>query len=489
MQQDGFMKIYSRLAFGIVFLGALALLDTMFTGPLAFVTGWSDVTLGQWIAAAFSFALTLLVTRVVKREIIHGWLERRSGKEVPKLIGDMLGGLVLFIGICLILALVFKRDITALVATGGASAMIVGIAVRDIIMALFTGILLNVEKPFKVGDMIRINDKILGKVERITWRTTVLQTRQNDIIFVPNISLANAVILNQSMPDPRSKRAVEVLIDYDTSVESVERILYAAVLGATGFKQVAAPAVFARRLERDGVVYEVSFTIADYNEDKKSEHAVIKSILKCMRDAEITVSFPKSEVIHSQQRVHIANRSLDVFRLVQQCRIFRGLPDEICHRLSKVLVERHFAAGATIVQAGERRHAMFIVGEGMAKRTLSNRDGSRLVQERFIATEFFGRSSLFACQSQAATVLAETAVLAYELDRQALAQLFAETPELIDTLAKSLSYLSWRETNPDSIGVEPSAEVIGRLFNLYRGQIESNYVERPTPAVALLNAA
>ncbi|MBS4097072.1 MAG: mechanosensitive ion channel family protein [Sulfuricella sp.] len=483
------MKIYSRLAIGIVVLGALALMDTLFTGPLAFVTGWSDVTLGQWIAAAFAFALTLLITRVVKREIIHGWLERRSGKQVPQLIGSIISGLVMFIGICLILALVFKRDITALVATGGASAMIIGIAVRDIILALFTGILLNVERPFKVGDMIKINDKIVGKVERITWRTTVVQTRANDIIYVPNLSLANAVILNQAQPDSRSKRAVEVLIDYDTSVESAERILYAAVLGATGFKQVAAPSVFARRMERDGVVYEVAFTIADYMEDKKSEHAVIKSILKCMRDAEITVSFPKSEVIHSERRVHIANRSLDVFRLVQQCRLFRNLPDEATHRISKVVVERHFAAGATIVQASERRHAIFIIGEGMAKRTLSNRDGSRLVQERFIATEFFGRSSLFACQPQAANVLAETAVLAYELDRAALEKLFEETPELINTLAKALSYLSWNEAHAGDVGVEPPPEAIGRLFNLYRGQIEANYAERLTPAVALLNAA
>lgn len=103
--------------------------------------------------------------------------------------------------------------------------------------------------------------------------------------FILNISLANAVILNQSLPDARSKRAVEVLIDYDTSVESVERILYAAALGAAGFKQIGSPSVLARKMERDGVLYEVAFTIADYADGKKAEHAVIKSILKCMRDA------------------------------------------------------------------------------------------------------------------------------------------------------------------------------------------------------------
>lgn len=481
MSQDGLMKIYGRLAIIVVVLGVFAFMDKLFTGPLAFVSGLSDATLGQWVAAAFAFALTVLAARVAKREIIHGWLERRSGKDIPQLIGDLTGGLVLFIGICAIFALVFKKDITALVATGGASLMIVGIALRDILLALFTGVLLNVEKPFVVGDMVRINDKWQGKIERITWRTTVIQTSLNETVFIPNLSLSNAVIVNMVLPDARSKREIQVVIDYDTSVESAERILYAAALGAPGVKHIGSPTVFARKMERDGVLYEVAFVITRYDDRKQAEHAVIKSILERMRDAGITVSFPKSEVIHSRQRVSIANRSLDVFNLVQQCKLFRGLADDVCHRISDAVAERHFAAGAPIVQAGERRHALFIVGEGMAKRTLSDREGSTVVSERFIATEFFGRRSLFACQPQAATVLAETAVLAYELDRRALARLFAETPDLIQTLAQALGQLSWRESNPSEI--EPQPAVINRLINLHRGQIEANYAEHERVAL------
>ena len=484
MSQDGLMKIYGRLAIIVVVLGMVAFLDKLFTGPLAFVSGLSDATLGQWVTAAFAFALTVLAARIVKREIIHGWLKRRSGKDIPQLIGDLTGGLVLFIGICAIFALVFKKDITALVATGGASLMIVGIALRDILLALFTGVLLNVEKPFMVGDTVRISDKWLGKIERITWRTTVIQTQANETVFIPNLSLSNAVIVNMLLPDARSKRYVEVVIDYDTSVESAERILYAAVLGAPGVKHVGAPTVFARKMERDGVLYEIAFTITHYDDRKLAEHAVIKSVLQRMRDAEITVSFPKSEVIHSRQRVSIANRSLDVFNLVQQCKLFRGLADDVCHRISDAVVERHFVAGAPIVHAGERRHALFIIGEGMAKRTLSDREGAKVVSERFIATEFFGRRGLFACQPQAATVLAETAVLVYELDRRALARLFEETPDLIQTLAQALAHLNWRETNAGNPDSEPLPAVIERLVNLYRGQIESNYGDRLAVALA-----
>src|SRR6185436_19156713 len=101
--------------------------------------------------------------------------------------------------------------------------------------------------------------------------------------------------------------------------------------GAHGVKHVAPPTVFARKLEKDGVLYEVTFTISEYADRKKAEHAVIRSILQCMRDAGIGVSFPKTEMIQTPARVKIANRSLDLFYLVQQVRLFRGLPDDLCH--------------------------------------------------------------------------------------------------------------------------------------------------------------
>ncbi|WP_163484839.1 hypothetical protein, partial [Escherichia coli] len=73
------------------------------------------------------------------------------------------------------------------------------------------------------------------------------------------------------------------------------------------------PAVNARRMERDGVVYEVAFTIANVADGKAAEHAMIKSILERMRDAGINVTFPKTEMIHTERRAAIANRSLDTY--------------------------------------------------------------------------------------------------------------------------------------------------------------------------------
>jgi small-conductance mechanosensitive channel/CRP-like cAMP-binding protein len=469
-----FFKFYGRLLIATTLFGVVLALDNLFTGPLAFVSGIPAASLKQYELAAFLFALTLLAARFSRRDIVHGMLERRSGGEVPKLIGDLTSTAILFTGICVITAFVFKKDITALLATGGAGLMILGIALRDLLLAAFTGVLLNIEKPFRAGDLIKVNDKYTGVVEQITWRTTILQTA-NGRLNIPNLVLANAIITNFALPDKRSKRRIEVAIDYDTSVESAERILYAAVLGAVDIKLAKTPSVFARRMERDGVIYVVSFTITNYMDDDASEHAVIKSILQCMRNAGVTVSFPKSEVIHSERRVHIADRSLDIFYLVQQCRLFSGLSDEICHRIADLLIEHHFPKGAAIVRAGESRFSLFIIGEGMTKRIQTNLDGSRLIEQRFIATEAFGRKALFSCQPQASTVVTESNALIYELSNAALTILLQETPSLLNEFSSSLAHLSWLDSHRGQADLKPDPVAIERLHNIFRGQIEACY--------------
>lgn len=77
-------------------------------------------------------------------------------------------------------------------------------------------------------------------------------------------------------------------------------ILYAATLAAAGVTHVSPPSVFARKLTPDGVLYEVSFTIGNYGDGKKAEHAVIKSILQCMRDADTAISFPRAARLPSR---------------------------------------------------------------------------------------------------------------------------------------------------------------------------------------------
>ena len=108
-----FWPTYGRTSVVAVVLGFMLLLDDVFTGPLAFISGTSQPVLEQYVAAAFCLVVTILVSRYIRVDILNGVIPRRSGNQVPQLVTDLTGVLVLFIGICFIFAVVFKKGLSA----------------------------------------------------------------------------------------------------------------------------------------------------------------------------------------------------------------------------------------------------------------------------------------------------------------------------------------------------------------------------------------
>jgi small-conductance mechanosensitive channel len=462
-------KGYRFLAILTITLGILSLMRDSFIGPIALVTGFSDGLVWQWVAGAFSASLTFLVARIFNQEFIHGYIERAWNVKVPNLIGDIFSGIVIFIGGCLILSLVFKQNISALIVTGAGSAAILGFALKDFAVALATGIMLNFEDTFKVGDKVKIGEYV-GRVHQITWRNTILLTDSLEAIYIPNVRISNAVVINLDLPNANTKQSLSFTIDYDVSIESAERILYAATLGAVGVKFVSPPYVYARELTGVGVKYEIQYVITDYRDRKSAEHAIIKSVLECMRVANITISSGAA----IEDRVKIANRSLDLYHLVQQVKLFHQCSKEVWVSIGNELEPRRFKPGDIIVHAGQRKEAIFIVAEGMASRMMVDKNNS-LVKQRFIATEFFGRQALFALMPHVATVTAEADALIYELSKESLQKLLKLHPELMETFALTLAELSLEEERTVMSDRVVRSEEISHIKNIYIGQLEANY--------------
>ena len=475
LNQTSILKAYGKLGVVTALFGILLWLDDLFARPIAFVLDISSSSLVEWEAALFLVCLSLLVAKVIKREVYQGFVLDKKGTPVPPLVEQLTTSAIVFIGFLLILAFVFKRDITAFLTTGGIGLMVIALALRDMLLGAFTGVLLNLERPFKPGDMVRLLDKFQGRIVKITWRTVVINNVAGETIVVPNVLLANAVIVNLDGEQGLAKSDIQVLIDYDTSIESAERILYASVLRADDVALRTAPMISARKLEKEGILYEVSFTVNSIAQVKRAEHAIIKSILNGMRDAGIGIAIPKTGMIHLKNTPVIADRSLDSFYLVQQCRIFSYLPEQFCKRIAEMLIPRHVARGETIVEMNQMKQSLFLVGEGMVKRMITNQDGSGIIQQNLISTEFFGRRALFYGQSQAATVSAETNVLIYELTHKALSSLMLESTDNIMIFSRALATWRWHVESPNTSEIEPDEEALAYLINVERGKIEAFY--------------
>ncbi|MDO6686079.1 MULTISPECIES: ABC transporter substrate-binding protein [unclassified Agarivorans] len=147
-----------------------------------------------WLLFASTLALLVDV-------LLWDPIERRSGRQVPKIMRHFTRGITYIGAVFAILSFVYQRELTSLLATSGLVAMILGLALQSNLVNIFSGIAISLEKPFKLGDWISLGSSggpIVGEVIDMNWRTTKVKTADNTLYSIPNNTLANANLNNVS---------------------------------------------------------------------------------------------------------------------------------------------------------------------------------------------------------------------------------------------------------------------------------------------------
>ena len=464
----------------LVFL-VLVLFPGVVSRPLAFLSGVDVADFVRLELAGLVFTATLIAARYVRLDFVHGILERRAGKTLPQLIGQLSSFVVLLVGFLCVMTGVYGQNVTAILATGGLGLAVIGIALQPVILSIFTGMALNVDKSFDVGDRVRIGG-ITGRVMQVTWRSIILQSSES-LISIPNVTLGTVNITNLDKPDRREQHSLEIRLDYDVTVDSAERILLAAVLDAERISLVGPPTVHAVRMEPDGVVYEIDYVIVDNALGKDSEHAVIRSVLSRLREANLTISYPKREMFQSEQRVRMADRAFDRFVLVRECLLFRSLPDSVLHAIANALIRRLLAPGEMLVSAGDDRPSLFIVGEGMISRRHPRLDKPGFAEERLVTTQYFGQDSLIAGVSQRVDAVAVTAALVFELSHDAYQAIAERNQDHLAELVEGLSRVAATGRSDLEVDIDMTSVAVRREPAFYRGQlVQSLKGDGRTPA-------
>ncbi len=103
-------------------------------------------------------------------------------------------------------------EITALLAFGGVGGLAVGFAAQDLLSNFFGGLMIYLDRPFKIGDWIRSPDRnIEGTVESIGWRLTVVRTFDKRPLYVPNSVFTTLALENPSrMSNRRIKETIGI---------------------------------------------------------------------------------------------------------------------------------------------------------------------------------------------------------------------------------------------------------------------------------------
>ncbi len=191
-------------------------------------------------------------------------------------------------------------DVTALVAGLGIAGIAIGFAARDTLENLIAGVTLLLDRPFRVGDYVDL-DETFGSIEEITLRTTRLRTLENKMAVLPNSHVISNKIVNHSMLG-MLRVSIPFGIAYKESADEARRVVLALVHDDDRLHPDAVPSVVVTELADSSVNMELRLFLKDASAELPAEFDYRERVLKALKDADIEIPFP-----HLQLHIDGAN--------------------------------------------------------------------------------------------------------------------------------------------------------------------------------------
>jgi small-conductance mechanosensitive channel len=233
-----------------------------------------------------------LVLRLLGLYLFDIHLYAQKGVRMPPLLTTVTMAVIYLVtGLITLRFMVPNLDVTPLVATSAVTSLVLGLALQPILSNFFAGLVLSVERPFRINDWIRVGEQE-GRVVAITWRTTHLRTRDNDNLVIPNGKLADERVLNYYYPHPAHMERIKVGADYKTPPYRVRRALLEAMAGVPGALDKPSPDVYVLSFDENAILYELRVWTDDVAQAPRIASEIRARIWEEFKKAGITVPHP-----------------------------------------------------------------------------------------------------------------------------------------------------------------------------------------------------
>jgi small-conductance mechanosensitive channel len=181
------------------------------------------------VGSKLILALTIVVVFYFPSKVLVLFL-RRVGRRNPDMEHVTQPSILVIRALFAILAIIIILEnlgisLTAVWTTLGVGSIAVALALQETLSNLFAGFYLLADRPVSPGDYIKLDSGQEGYVVRIGWRSTTMRTQSNNIVFVPNSTMAKAVIINYSLPELRVSVSIPVHVSYGSDPSLVEKVL------------------------------------------------------------------------------------------------------------------------------------------------------------------------------------------------------------------------------------------------------------------------
>lgn len=344
-------------------------------------------------------------------------------------------------------------NVTSIVATSAVATAVIGLSLQSTLGSVIGGLTLQLDNSINEGDWIELENRVQGKVRKIRWRYTVIETRDWDTLLVPNAQLLNQSIklLGKIEGRPLQHRMwVHFNVDFRTPPSEVIRVVDEALAAApiAGVSNDPKPNTVCLDLARDHRdsfgYYATRYWLTDLQRDDPTSSAVRERIYTALQRAQIPLALPAATLFveketNARDRRKQKESQRRIISGLRSVSLFKSLSEEEVEGLARSVKVAPFVAGEVVTRQGAAANWLYVLVRGQVEVRVAVDGGESKRVNTLSAPDFFGEMAVMAGSPREATVVALNDVRCLRVDQAAFRHLLAQRPEIAREVAEALA--------------------------------------------------
>jgi MscS family membrane protein len=242
-------------------------------------------------------------------ELLKWYVDGRAGGSDANLSRQMLPlveklTMLFLMGAGLIIVLKhFNYDIFSLVTALGIGSLAIGMAAKDTLAHMISGFTLMLDRPFDIGDRIKLTNGQIGDVIEIGLRSTKIQGLDTTVMIIPNSDLCNSTVINLVRPTAVIQGRISIGVGYGSDVDQVKQLLLKLADSNQDVVKTPAPEILFTSFGDSALNMLFIFWVNEPGCLGQVTDQLNCSILRCFRENNIEIPYPTRTVIMEKEQL------------------------------------------------------------------------------------------------------------------------------------------------------------------------------------------
>ncbi len=432
------------------------------------------VNLIKIIKIILLLAIVIACVRVVVNLIFGTALRNSAQNEIASLLKTIVSVIIYIVAFFIIFQTQYPNIPLAPLFTGSTIlGIVVGLALQDTLGNLFSGVAIQADQSFQVGDTVIIGDRGFGEVESVSWRGVKIRTYQNKLLVISN-SVIGKEIIEIAPRDNLNARIVRFNTIYSNSPAKVIQTVREVVRQVENVSPKRRPKVRIWNLGDNGIDWEVKYWVMDYRRFNDTDARIRERIWYAFQREGLDFAYPTRTIYTANQTDEadgFVETADEICERIINVSIFAPLSTEETQKIARNCRVRVFAQEEPIIRKGQKGQSMFIIHRGSVNVQIEEGGEVKTINHLSVG-DFFGEMSLFTGEPRTADVVADAETKVIEIQPNILKPILEENPELariISEIIEERRELLVEEDDEEGSAADPDSKSVLRSIRSFFG--------------------